>query len=272
MTYIQKSRRAGDRHWRTVTIVVLILVALVCLQIFASGAVERVALSFGGPVAKTYFGIKNSTSFVGAIFSSRSLLVQKNLELQKQLEEQSGKLLRFDSLVKENQDILAAYNRRSEATASLAGNQAILGNVVVKPPESVYDVLIVDVGTRDGIKSGNLVYALGGIPIGRVSEVTDSTAKVVLISSDGEQSEVVQERTGASIPIVGKGGGNMEATVPQDMDVLEGDKVTLPQFGAAIVATVAQIDSTVTSSSKRVLLRLPVSVFDLRWVEVAKGN
>lgn len=236
---------------------------------FAGGVVERVALSFGGPVAKSYFEIKNSFSFVAEMLRSRSTLVQENIDLQKQLVEQSGKLARFDTLVKENVDILAAYGRSVAATAT--ANKVVLANVVVKPPQSAYDVLVVDVGTNSAVKVSALVYALGGIPIGRVSETADTTAKVVLFSSDGEQNEVVQERTGASIPVVGKGGGNMEAIVPQDMDVLEGDKVTLPKFSAAVAASVVQVDSTITSSSKRVLFRLPVNVFNLRWVEISKS-
>ncbi len=263
--YLQKSNR-GKKSFKKTFFIVLVLVAIAfAVRIFWGGSVDQTALSVGGPVASGYTGIKGKLVYITAMLGSRQSLIAENKELKDRLEENMAKLLRFDSLQKENQDLISAYGRSPFATSS------VLGNVISKPPQSPYDVLVVDVGSRDGVAVGDRVNGIGGVPIGRVAEVSDATSKAVLFSSFGEKNEFIIARTGASISVIGKGGGNMEAALAQELDIVEGDDITLPQFGGTVVASVAAIDATVTAASKTALLRLPTNVFHLRWVEVVKN-
>ncbi len=110
------------------------------------------------------------------------------------------------------------------------------------------------------------------LPIGRVEETTKHTSKIVLFSSVGEETQVVNERTGSSISVIGVGGGNLETQVAQDIDISIGDNITLPQFGGAIVASAIGVDTSVASSFKKILFRSPINVFNIRWVEILKNQ
>ena len=44
----------------------------------------------------------------------------------------------------------------------------ILSAILSKPNQSPYDTLIIDVGTQEGLKTGDTVFALGNVPIGRI--------------------------------------------------------------------------------------------------------
>ncbi|HLP43769.1 MAG TPA: rod shape-determining protein MreC [Candidatus Nanoarchaeia archaeon] len=243
---------------------VIILIALTFL-IFGGKFIEKFAMSTGGPVAAVYTSFKDEILFVRAFIGSRASLIEKNRRLENILAENQAKMIRFDSLFQEHQTLLEAYSR-----SPFAGS-VVLANVIAKPPQSPYDILLVDVGSSSNISLGSRVYGLGGIPLGRIGETTDSQAKVVLFSSVGEDNQAIIERTGATVTLEGIGGGNMESEVGQDLDIVVGDKILLPQFNGALVATVVEVDKTATSAYKKVLYRTPINIFHLRFVEIVKA-
>ncbi len=263
--YPQKSRRPKSKAFLTTIIVtVLIIGTLFCLQIFAGGIVGKVALTVGRPFSSVFTSFKNNFSFSTGFFSSKSALLKENQNLRSYIESNEAKNLRFETINREYQNLLSAYGRNASSS------NFVLGNVIAKPPQSPYDVLIIDVGNDHGVGVGESVYGPGEILVGRVNEVTDSSSKVVLFSSVGEKSDVTVERTSESISIIGTGGGNLEAEAAQEMDIIIGDTVVLPQFNGAIIASVVSIDTSVTSAFKRVLLKSPLNIFSFRWVKVAR--
>ncbi len=264
--YLQRSRQPRRRFFSRSTLiaVIIILIALAVL-FFAGNAVSKMAMKTGGPVASVFTSFKNEITFIGAFVSSRAHLINENRRLQAELIESEDKIIRFDTLYQEHQDLLLAYNRSSNA------GSVVLANVIAKPPQSPYDVILVDIGSASGISLGSRVYGLGGIPLGRVGEVTTSQAKIILFSSVGEENQAVIERTGAAITLKGVGGGNMESEVGQDLDIIPGDKILLPQFNGALIASVVEVDKTATSAFKKVLYRTPINIFHMRFVEILKA-
>ncbi len=266
MTYLQKNRKPRKSFLRNIGIALIVIGLVVGIKLLAGSAIDRMAMSIGGPITSVYTGFKSKLSFAGSFLSSRSSLVEENKRLSTDLDIAQNKLLRFDSVIQENRDILAAYHRTPFA------GKAVLANITAKPPQSPYDVLLADIGSNDGIAKGDRVYAVGGIPLGRVDEVTGSTAKIVMFSSFGEQSQVIHERTGSTITLTGNGGGNLESDVAQEMDIEKDDAILLPQFDGAVVANVVDVESTVTGSTKKVLFRIPINIFHIRWVEIMKST
>jgi cell shape-determining protein MreC len=265
--YLQRNKQQRRRFFSRSTLiaVVVILIAL-GLLVWGGRFVNRIAMSTGGPIASVFTSFKNQLAFVSAFINSRSHLINENKKLQNALIETQDKLIRFDTLYQEHQDLLQAYGRSSYA------GSVVLGNVISKPPQSPYDIILVDVGSKSGISLGSRVYGLGGIPLGRVGETTDSQAKIILFSSVGEESQAILERTGVSVVLKGVGGGNMESEVGQDMDIVPGDKVLLPQFNGALVAIVVDVEKTATSAFKKVLYRTPINIFHMRFVEIIKAE
>jgi cell shape-determining protein MreC len=267
MIYLQKSRQSRKNPVWVALLTVFIFVAIIFIfQYFAPNAISRVAMNTGGPISATYVSIGKKFSFAQAFVHSRASLIAENNKLRNDIENNQAKLLRFDTLSREYDQLLLSYSR-----SPFAGS-VLLGNVISKPPQSPYDVLIVDVGSENSVVIGSQVYGVGGLPIGRVQEVTKGTSKIVLFSSVGEETQVVDERTGSTITVVGTGGGNLETQVAQDLDISIGDNVTLPQFGGAVVASAVGVDSSVASSFKKILFRLPVNVFNIRWVEIRQSE
>lgn len=267
MIYPQKSRRPKRKIFLAALVVVVLAVAGgLSVPMFAGNFAGKVALSVGRPFLSSFLALKNNLRFMADFVRSREALVGENEKLRADIETNLAKLLRFDALFREHQDLLLAYGRSSLV------EQTTLGNVIARPPQSPYDVLIVDIGSEQGIVPGNLVYGIGGIPIGRVGEVTDTTSKVVMFSNVGEKNQVIVERTGLALSVEGIGGGNFETQVAHDTDIVVDDLIILPQFDAAVVASVAAIDANVTSALKQVLFRVPINVFNLRWVEIVNDT
>lgn len=267
MIYPQKSRRPKRKIFLAALVVAILVVAgALSVPMFAGNFAGKIALSASRPFLSSFLALKNNLWFTANFVRSRGALVRENEKLRADIEANQDKLLRFNALFREHQDLLLAYGRSSFA------KQAMLGNVIARPPQSPYDVLVVDIGKEQGIVPGNLAYGIGGIPIGKVQEVTNTTSRVVMFSNVGEKNQVIVERTGLSLSIEGIGGGNFETQVAHDADIAVGDSIILPQFGAAVVASVAAIDASVTSALKRVLLRVPVNVFNLRWVEIINDS
>jgi cell shape-determining protein MreC len=265
--YLQRSRQQRRRFFSRSTLIVVVVIAVaLALLIWGGRSVEKFAMSVGGPIAAVYTSFKDEIVFMGAFMSSRSNLINENRKLENLLAENQAKMIRFDSLFQEHQALLEAYSR-----SPFAGS-VVLGNVIAKPPQSPYDIVLVDAGSSSGVSLGSRVYGLGGIPLGRIGETTESQAKVVLFSSVGEDNQAVIERTGATVAIKGVGGGNLESEVGQDLDIVAGDKILLPQFNGALVATVVEVDKTATSAYKKVLYRTPINIFHLRFVEIIKAN
>ena len=78
-------------------------------------------------------------------------------------------------------------------------------------------------GVKNGIVSGQKVFALGNVPIGRVAEVYPDTSKIILYSNPGEKTEVVISGKDTFMQIVGRGGGNFEMILPRDFIFRKGD-------------------------------------------------
>jgi len=266
MIYLQKSRptKRGGLFY-SLFVASIIIVCVIGLQLFAGQLLERIAMSLGGPFSATYVFLKDKSGNIGAFYHSRTYLVEENKRLVFLIEENREKLSLFESLRLEHESLLSSYGRNQ----LVASGTLILANVILKPPQSPYDVLVVDVGADRRVTVGQQVFSQGGIPAGRVTGVFGSTAKIALFSSVGEKTHLALERTGESLSVEGRGGGNFETEVGQEMDIVVGDRVVLSQFNGAVVASVVEVEANPTSASRRVFLHSAINVFKLRWVEIA---
>ena len=146
----------------------------------------------------------------------------------------------------------------------------ILAGILAKPNRSIYDTLLIDAGTNDGILKEKKVFALGNVPIGYIAETYPSSSKVVLYSNPGEKTDVVISGKDIYMQAVGRGGGNFEMILPRDFIITEGEEVDLPGVNPYILGTVQTILSDPRDSFQKALLVSPVNVQQLKFVEVEK--
>jgi len=167
-----------------------------------------------------------------------------------------------DALYEENVDLKARLDRDARVERVLAG-------VLLRPPATPYDTLVIDAGSVEGVVAGDRVASGGTVLIGRVSEVYAHTSRVVLYSAPGERYDALLR---GAIPLIveGQGGGSMSAQAPAGIMVAVGDSVVLPGIAGGFVAALSHIERTEAESFVTLYMRLPVNLFELRYVEVWK--
>lgn len=219
------------------------------------------------PVLTTRTKIGGVFGQVRAQFMNKNDLYTQNIHLQETLASTSMALLDRDLLYRENLELKQRLGHTIEQKRVLAG-------VIARPPALPYDQLIIDAGTREGVTVGSPVAAGGTVVIGTVSEVYGSSSRVKLFSSSGETYDALLQLKGGLIPISveGLGAGTLVTKLPIDTAVAVGDTAVLPGLAASFIATVSAINAPHDQSFMTVYMRMPVSPFTLRYVEVWVGQ
>jgi len=167
-----------------------------------------------------------------------------------------------EALYQENLDLKARLGRPGIAPVR------ILGAVLLRPPATPYDTLVIDAGKEEGAVVGDYVSAGGSALVGTISEVYAHAARVRLFSAPGEKYNALL-RGSVPLSIEGQGGGSMVAQAPSGTVVSAGDTALVPGIAGGLVARVTQVDKT-ESSFVTIYFQLPANIFTLRFVEVWK--
>ena len=216
------------------------------------------------PIFSFSHSVGNSISNTRSYFYSKKSLYKENEDLKMKILEKDAILSNYNTILDENFKLKEDFGRKN-----IVGSM-VLASVLSKPSHSVYDTIIIDIGKNENIKKGDMVYAYASVPIGRVSDVYDTTAKVVLFSTSGEKTEVVVGGSDVQMSLIGRGGGNFEMIVPRDFELAEGTEVHLPSINPYVVAKSVKVISYAHDSIKKVLLTSPINIQNLKFVQVAR--
>ena len=201
---------------------------------------------------------------LGAYFSSKNSLYQENQNLHAELTANETQMINYNSIVAENVSLKDILSRKTDKV------NFILGAILSKPNQSPYDTLIIDAGINDGVRTGNMVFASGDVPIGKVDAVYMNSSKIILFSSAGEKTEGVVGSKNVFMELVGRGGGNFEMIMPKDFTLQSGDQVLLPGINPYVLATVEKVISDPRDPFTKALLRTPVNIEELKFVEILR--
>ncbi len=239
---------------------------LALMAIFAFGAVlfsllDAVLISVVSRVWQLEHVIVRKLRDGGAFFSSKGTLVAEIRALEEALS--SLKLERL-SLLREQtqQDTLLELVGRKRKFHTIAAA------VLTYPPQTPYDVIIIDAGSNDSVTLGSEVSLPEGPILGLISEVFPKKARVKLFSAVGEKTNAVLERNNVPVVLVGAGGGNFRFFTPRDIAVIEGDRILSSDITSRLLAIVGEVSVRSTDSFKEVLAKSPTNVFALRLVFV----
>lgn len=158
-----------------------------------------------------------------------------------------------------------------EALGRAGSDNRVVAYVLAGPGLSPYDTLIIDAGTDRGIAVGDEVVYAGAGAIGTIAEVLDSSAKVALYSSSGQERPVLVGVYAIPATARARGMGNFEAKVPQGSIVAVGDTVLLPK-DSLILGMVQLVEEDPAAPFITVLFRTPFNVAEIRSVEVLTGS
>lgn len=215
------------------------------------------------PLFRVGTAISESVGNFSTLWSDKAALVRERDSSVALLAERTSER---DALAAKVEDLTRTLGTRSALPAG------VRAAVVVRPPVSPYDSLVLDSGSESGIASGDLVLAGGGTPVGRVESVTSGFSRVTLFSANGVSTSV---RIGAKrIPAVleGAGAGGFIAELPKPnattTGAQSGDTVYFSYDGSAPVGVVRTIATSPSSVTETLHISGNVNPFTLVWVKV----
>lgn len=261
MSYLldKKNKR---RKLFSIILGVLILVLLFLFRVGILNNFSRVAHFVFRPALVLGNGIKHQFSYVGIAFHSKKALLDENENLKAKLNEQGFAVAEYNTILDENTKLKETMDRRANNTPM------VLATILAKPNRSLYDTLIIDVGTNQGIQVGERVLALGNIPIGRIAEVEKDSSKVILYTNPGEKTEAIISGKNIYIELVGRGGGNFEIILPKDLVLEKWTEIVLPGITPYLIGEVQTTISDPRDSLQKALVVSPVNIQELKFVEV----
>lgn len=225
----------------------------------------NVVLSIFSPVLRSAAELaQESHVFFSSLKNQRTLLME-NTQLRNDMA----------LLTLENQSLRLQKSGVSIAAARDVQN-SIQATVLVRPPVSPYDTLLLAKGSRDGISVGMGVVApvpdqSSGVPVGVVTAVTDDFSRVTLFTSPHVETAASVGHSVLPITLEGAGAGVFMASVSRAAGVVVGDLISVPG-GLLAIGRVTQIDSD--PSSPAVILRITpsINIFSLSSVSVRESG
>jgi rod shape-determining protein MreC len=199
------------------------------------------------------------------MMTPKSILIKENKKLNDVIASNSTTLIENETLRQENDAL------RKELSYAKKINESILAEIIAKPNRSLYNSLIINRGSDDGIMIGQRVTSQGTIGLGEIAAVSKNTATVVLYSSPQFSGDlVIKNEKNIFVPAIGKGSGNFEIHIPREITIVDGDLLALPEYQNMIVGVVKSVTFDPRDPFQTVLARTPVNVQELRFVEVIK--
>ncbi len=230
-----------------------VLGALVVLFFILRMVAPDVMAMLATPFWKSGEAISKSTAAVTLPFANTAKL----------REERDRLLAENAALVHQN----AALTAQARDTQGLGAG--IPAGVLVRPPVSPYDALVVGAGGAQGVRADAFVFAPGGVPVGVVETVSANTSRIILYSTPGRITEGWVGEARIPISLEGKGSGAFAATLPRESGIEPGAVVYLPGPGALPAGTVVRVDADPSSPRTTVHIQPMVNPFSLTWVTIA---
>jgi len=242
-----------------------VIIILILLYFFAPNLVNNALFAVAKPIWNAQDYVVEKYEKIYALFSEKQKLAKLNANLARELAEATTALQSAEVYKRENENLKSLLLGRD------SGEKRILANIMAKPNHSLYDTLLLDVGTQNDIAIGDKVLA-GDFVLGTIREVYGNHSKATLLSSHGEISRVLIGETNISAEAIGRGAGNFIIKAPKEVAVTQGDIIRLPNLNPKFFGTVQDVEQTVTSTFQLILFRLPVNINNLRWVEIVKNE
>jgi|CXWL01.1.fsa_nt_gi cell shape-determining protein MreC len=217
--------------------------------------IRLIAPSFFSALTYPLFALGDGATNVSYFFSDRIALSEQVRTLTEER----------DALFYENESLrtqIAEYK-------TLPFEKGIIARVNARPPTTPYDVLLVDMGTADGVTVDSLVFAKGGVPVGVVADVSASSARVVLFSSSGRATDGWVGEDKYPVTFLGEGSGAFIAEVPREASIVEGD-TTYFSSSANPFGVIVKVASDASSPQATLHIRPYVSPFSISSVVIGE--
>jgi len=243
------------------------LVALILIVIifgnFSFGIIDKPIMYIIRPFFKAQNVFGSWWQNLKIEFNEKKSLQKENAILREKNIEMETKIARSEILEKENAILKNTFSDDEK-------QNFLLASVIFRPPMTPYDILIIDSGSDNGIREGMQVSAFGNVLLGYVADLFPNTSKIKLISSFGEETNIVLESSGVPAIAIGRGGENFEIMLPRAIKVDVGERIITLGKRPMLIGIVEKIEHQSADPFQKIIFRLPVNIQYLSHVFLLK--
>ena len=258
-----------------ITIIILVLIVVFSNIETNTSFFENVANKLIMPVQNGLTYLKNKISGNSTFFTDINNLKQENQELQEKNSQLEQSLRELENIRTEN-ETLKEYLGLTEKYGEY---KTIPGYVIDKDISNYSKIIIINIGSKDGVEEGMTVIADEGL-VGSVISVTDSTAKVRTIIDTSSSVSCLMSTSNDSIVCKGTLESNSELRamyIATDANLVQGDSVETSGLGGIYpkgihVGTVKEIVSTKNITDRYAMIETAVDFDKLNTVLVINNN
>ena len=163
-TYLLRNRSRFSFVKKILILVAVFVVGAIIFNLLQSSLVAVVS-----PLWRAENVVSRSLGNFGGYFSSKGTLVRENKELKDKVTQLEARTTLLERFAIERDSLLNLLGRKSNTNA-------VASSVLVHPPQTPYDIVMVDAGSSLGIGLGYNVYLPEGPLIGTVTEIMSHQA------------------------------------------------------------------------------------------------
>ncbi len=250
----------------------LIIFGLVFYRLNANRPWEELTIkSLGGFLSKQQ-DIFWSLSSLGEHWKKEAQLISENKSLKNQLDELRASLAAKNLTLNNYQKIAEIFPAENE--------DLIMAEILARPNVTLYDTVLLNRGTKDGVARGAKIFGYHGVVLGEITDVYENTAKAKLYSSPEEKSLVSligaqkeassKKNPQAGLIAVGEGGGVFRLQIHREIPVAVGDFLVLEGLNNHLLAEVASIKKDDRDPAQEILAHSLVNLNEINFLGIEK--
>ncbi|MBU1167403.1 rod shape-determining protein MreC [Patescibacteria group bacterium] len=215
------SRFSENKFYYLIVSVAIIIIFSILHVVGILKPVESYFVRFISPVQSFFYRQGQGLSNFWSLLSSVRQISTDNNRLEEETELLRADVSRLKEIENENK-LLREQLGFSEKNPF----ETIPSLVVSSDPSTTLQFINIDKGRKDGVQAGKPAVSSTGIMVGKVIEVEDKTAKVLLLTDTNSSIVGITQDTRANGLIKGEHGLALKmSTIAQDKDVKPGEKV-----------------------------------------------
>lgn len=233
---------------------------------------KRILLESVSPFLKATAYLKHGVENIWDSYVDLRWVGQENVRLQEKIEALQARLRMLEEAHLENQRLKSLLDLQEREPFKV-----IAAGVVGKDATNWFHSVLIDRGTRDGIKRHMAVIAPGGL-VGQVVDVSSSSARVLLISDPVSSVGVLLQTSRVTGLLVGTQAGRLRIRyLPIRTEVQAGEEVITSGLGGVypkgiLVGKVVAVDRRSGALFQEATVEPSVDFYRLEEVLVVRGE
>ncbi|MBK3333166.1 rod shape-determining protein MreC [Persephonella atlantica] len=248
------------------------VVAVSFLYFFRNEQLKGIILDASYPVFKMADTVEEFFLSVFKHFQSQSSIIEENRQLEKKIELLKARIIQLKKVEAENKKL----KRLLQFTDKYPDYKLKVARIIGYSPDNWRDFVIVDAGSFDGIKKGDLVVA-NGLLLGQVYQVGAFSSSVILVSDKNFRISARCRKTGEFVFFQGKDRkeGRLMFVKPEQ-DIRIGDVVETEGFekvpSGVPIGKIKSVSYVEGNFYKNVTVSLSLNPYSIEYVVIFSGK